>query len=199
MKVRLVYLAAGNSRRFGSNKLLYPLSHKPMYRYGLEVMTELLKADSDRELVVVTRYEPILLAVEELRQKGIDRAFAIPSPESIHGISHSIRTGVLFGKQDSDYYLFMVADQPYIKADTIEWLIKETIHKQSIGGCVTWEGIPGNPVIFSKRLKDALLSLEGDKGGKSVLKPYMDIICRVPASTQEELLDKDTLEDASEK
>lgn len=166
-----------------------------MYRYGLEAMTELLKADQDRELVVVTRFEPILSAVEELRQSGLDRVCAIDSPESIHGISHSIRAGVLFGEHDPDYYLFMVADQPYIKVKTVEQLIKETLTKQQIGGCVTWDGIPGNPVIFSNQLKEALLNLEGDKGGKAVLKPYMDVICKVLASSQEELMDKDTVDD----
>ena len=36
MKIALIMLAAGNSRRFGSNKLLYEIDGKPMYRYILE-------------------------------------------------------------------------------------------------------------------------------------------------------------------
>ena len=36
MKISLIMLAAGNSRRFGSNKLLYEIDGKPMYRHILE-------------------------------------------------------------------------------------------------------------------------------------------------------------------
>ena len=36
MKIAFVMLAAGNSRRFGSNKLLYEIEGKPMYLLTLE-------------------------------------------------------------------------------------------------------------------------------------------------------------------
>ena len=35
MRVTILYLAAGNSRRFGENKLLYPLDGKAVYRHLL--------------------------------------------------------------------------------------------------------------------------------------------------------------------
>ena len=35
MKLGLIMLAAGNSRRFGSNKLLYSIDGMPMYRHIL--------------------------------------------------------------------------------------------------------------------------------------------------------------------
>ena len=35
MKLGLIMLAAGNSRRFGSNKLLYGIDGMPMYRHIL--------------------------------------------------------------------------------------------------------------------------------------------------------------------
>lgn len=36
MRIALIMLAAGNSRRFGGNKLLYEIDGNPMYRYILE-------------------------------------------------------------------------------------------------------------------------------------------------------------------
>ena len=39
MKIALIMLAAGNSRRFGSNKLLCEIDGKPMYRHILEKLT----------------------------------------------------------------------------------------------------------------------------------------------------------------
>lgn len=206
VKVRLILLAAGNSSRFGSNKLLYSIDEKPMFTYGLKVMEELLLKDYNRELYVVTRFDPIIEAVEEMSDdtRFKDRVHAIYSPESKEGVSYSIKAGLRkvslrekdgFMKEEEEayYYVFMVADQPFIKAETVERLIQETIGAGKIGGCVTWEGISGNPVIFSKQLKSELLALEGDKGGKAVLKNYMDEICKIPASSEEELIDKDFL------
>ena len=36
----LIYLASGSARRFGSNKLLFPLEGKPLFLYGLETLAE---------------------------------------------------------------------------------------------------------------------------------------------------------------
>ena len=38
--IHIIYMAAGNSRRFGSNKLFYELDGKPMYRHMLERLIE---------------------------------------------------------------------------------------------------------------------------------------------------------------
>ena len=194
MKTRLILLAAGNSRRFGSNKLLYFIDEKPMFMYGLQVMKELLLEDLDRELYVVTRFEPIIEAVEEMKADPFlqNRTHLVLSPESALGISYTIRAGLVDGEIQPDYYLFMVADQPFIKTETVERLIKETLNQRKIAGCVTWEGVPGNPVIFSKQLKKELSELQEDQGGKRVLKKYMNEICKISASCEEELIDKDT-------
>lgn len=39
--IHIIYMAAGNSRRFGSNKLFYELDGKPMYRQLLERLVEI--------------------------------------------------------------------------------------------------------------------------------------------------------------
>ena len=38
----MIYLAAGNSRRFGSNKLYADLNGKPMFLHGLEALEQVL-------------------------------------------------------------------------------------------------------------------------------------------------------------
>ena len=40
MKIDLILMAAGNSRRFGSNKLLYEWRGKKLYRYMLDALLE---------------------------------------------------------------------------------------------------------------------------------------------------------------
>ena len=43
MKIAFVMLAAGNSRRFGANKLLYEIDGIPMYRHVLEQLDDTKK------------------------------------------------------------------------------------------------------------------------------------------------------------
>ena len=77
----MIYMAAGNSRRFGSNKLFYPIDGKPMYRHVLERLAAICERHSDWEIVLVSQYE-------ELLEQG--RTFAhqtVFSPESRDGAS----------------------------------------------------------------------------------------------------------------
>ena len=59
MKIHMILLAAGFGSRFGSNKLLYEMGGKPMYRHTLDVMLSLAREMKDADVTVVTRYEEI--------------------------------------------------------------------------------------------------------------------------------------------
>ena len=111
MKTALIYLAAGNSRRFGSNKLLYEIEGRPMYRHLLDRLVRLAGTFPDCEVLVVTRYEEIRERVEALRTNGEPVRF-VWSPESAKGASYSIRAGLLeairLGAQEA---AFFVADE----------------------------------------------------------------------------------------
>ena len=53
-ELALILLAAGYSRRFGQNKLLYPVNGKPMYSYGLDTLKKaagLLKVNCQVQVV----------------------------------------------------------------------------------------------------------------------------------------------------
>ena len=60
MRIRMIYMAAGNSRRFGSNKLLYLIDGKPMYLHVLERLSAVCKRHRDWEIVLVSQYEELL-------------------------------------------------------------------------------------------------------------------------------------------
>ena len=80
MKVALIYLAAGNSRRFGKgNKLLWPIEGKRMYLHLLERLKRIENRHSEWELLVVTQYPEI---IEEAGKSGVKTVF---SPESFKG------------------------------------------------------------------------------------------------------------------
>ena len=51
----ILFLAGGSGRRFGENKLLYPLEGRPLYRHGLDMLASLAKTRDDCTLAVVSR------------------------------------------------------------------------------------------------------------------------------------------------
>ena len=53
MKIHIIYLAAGSSRRFGSNKLLWVYEGLPLYRHGLDRLIEMASDRDDCTLTVV--------------------------------------------------------------------------------------------------------------------------------------------------
>ena len=65
MRIHFILLAAGNSRRFGSNKLLSVLNGKPMYRYLTDRLDQ-MNLDFIGKKIVVSQYEQIR---ESLRGK----------------------------------------------------------------------------------------------------------------------------------
>jgi molybdenum cofactor cytidylyltransferase len=137
----------------------------------------------------VTAFPEIREEAERLKQRLADRVNVTDSPDREKGISYSIKAG-LRASGEADYYLFCVADQPWIRKETIQTLIQTTIRQQSVGGYVEWNGVSGNPAIFSRTLVPELLALEGDTGGKRILKGRDDI-CTIQAQEAAEMRDID--------
>lgn len=65
--IHLILLAAGNSRRFGSNKLRFSLDGKPLYRHTLDKLLSVSASYPDCHVYTVTQYEDILEELELLR------------------------------------------------------------------------------------------------------------------------------------
>lgn len=218
--IHLILLAAGCSRRFGSNKLLFELDGRPLYRHTLERVIEAAKmltatgafdttayadadtaADTDAvmqfdsiHLYVVSQYEEILQDVTALAATASTDHFcirAVSSPDSAKGISYSIRAG-LTAAGDDGLYFFFVADQPHLTADTICRFIRASAASGKPTGCVCHDNVPGNPAFFDSSLVPELMALTGDCGGKKVLHKHMENCFFYPLSDEKELEDVDT-------
>ena len=195
--IHIIYMAAGNSRRFGSNKLFYELDGKPMYRHLLDRLAKIKnrynksKSDSQTiDITVVTRYREILDYCA-----CIPDCYAVISPDSEKGISYTIKAGIMAVQEQKklkkssevthhtaekeEYYMFAVADR----------VLKNTGGKRLAFSLRCGDAV-GNPCVFNSSLIPQLLSLEGDKGGRSVAKKndcvYVDI------ADERELMDIDT-------
>lgn len=190
MKINLVLLASGNSKRFGSNKLLYKINGKEMFKYSVDLADDLKKSlkDTIKNIIVVSKYQEIK---EYVLSKNM---IYVENPQSELGISTSIILGVSESEKDrSEYIMFMVCDQPYTKSSTIENFIKSFLKSSKGIGAVAFEKIMGNPCIFSHKYLKDLKKLSGDIGGKKIIKENLDDVYIYEVSTKKELEDIDFL------
>ena len=146
--IHVIYMAAGNSRRFGSNKLLYLYEGKPLYRHGLELLLK-LKQDMGEKLTVtvVTQYAEILEEVQDIFERcGMAGMQAVFCEKSRLGASYTIRAGIeavisqdpVSGQPkegqsmmgEKDYLMFMVADQPHLTLDSVRKLIRTAVSRE---------------------------------------------------------------------
>ena len=172
-QIHMILLAAGFSRRFGENKLLYPIKGKPMYLWTMEKLKEIQKEGLADSLVVVSQYEEILKEAARQEIPGVK------NPRSERGISSSLQIGLEavegFKRRDTeDYYMFFVADQPFLRKETVENFLADFKISGKRIGCMSYRRTPGNPVIFQEYFVPELLELRGDTGGKKVLKKHME-------------------------
>ncbi len=188
MRLACLITAAGSAVRFGEDKLRIPIHGQPMGVHALDVLSQ------------VPFSLPVLVTSEDKRYL-IDRAerlgFAVvlnPAPE--RGMSSSVRLGTehICRAGAYDGILYAVADQPNLRAETVERLVKAF---EGEPGCI-WApeaaGKRGNPVIFPASTFAELLQVTGDRGGRQVIAAHRSLLRTIPADP-EELKDIDTKED----
>ena len=212
MKYSLIYLAAGNSRRFGKNKLLVEWNGRPLYEYGLNTLKEAVKDRTDSEILLVSQYPNILQAHPEV--------VCVYSPKSTEGLSWSIRAGIecVLGReqkreqqqecrrlpdwQEGDHWLlFLTADQPLVEKETIQNLLLQADNAERLTSGKTriirarYAGKEGSPVLFHASLIPELQQLSGDEGGRSVIRAHREEMAFVDSAEERQMADVDTVED----
>ncbi len=180
-KIAVILEAAGNSTRFGSNKLLHVMDDgRPMIASIFDAVRPL----DIYKKVLVTQYDEVAALAPDLNVVMNDR------PDL--GISRSMQLG-LAAAGDADAFMFCVCDQPGLKSATLERLIEA--YKKGTAGIVSlaWQGKMCNPKIFSSRYKEELMRLSGDTGGRQIISAHADDILLVEADSEDEVKDIDRL------
>ena len=183
MNIGCVVMAAGNSLRFGSNKLLQEIDGLPMICRALSSVP----AEQLTTVTVVTQYHAIAEMAAEFGFSSVIN----PHPE--WGISHTIALGIR-SMPEVDAILFLVADQPWLKKHSVELLLENyRLHPDQIVA-LAHHGKRGNPCIFPAEFFAQLRSLQGDTGGSFVIRQHPERLLLVEA-TADELQDVDTPEE----
>ena len=154
-----ILLAAGQSRRFGSNKLLHPVSEDtPMLLMSAKTLTSVLP-----ETVAVINQD-LLGYTTQLEQLGMR---IVINQQAEQGMGSSIACGIE-ASQDAAGWLIALADMPYIKAETIAQLGNKLKDGAAMVAPLC-DQQRGHPVGFNKSFKRELLALNGDVGARYII------------------------------
>ena len=182
-KTTLVHKLAREYHRSGKGVLVTTTTH--MY----------VEADTDLSCDFFALRDKIIkdgycMAVQEQKKTGMhmwQSSVWQKKPEKNSGSLHNT-------VETEDYYMFAVADQPYLKSQSVIKLIDKVLEKKGNKRLVfslRCGDAVGNPCVFHSSLIPQLLSLDGDKGGRSVAKKYDCVY--VDIADERELMDIDSL------
>ena len=179
-----IILASGFSRRMNREKLILPVEGVPMLERVIRAATA---SDLDEVLLVYKKNE-----IRALGQKYGLLLVHNPHPED--GQSAAVKAGVKHAHQESLGFMFLVGDQPFLSVATINRLIAFFNTDKSRIVVPVYGTNRGNPVIFPSSLKQDLLLLEGDQGGRAVMDKLQSRISLVTVSDTMEATDVDSVE-----
>ncbi len=182
-----IVLAAGRSRRMGTQKLLLPYAGRTVIHH----IVEQVAAASPRRLIVVVANDR---AAIEQALAGTP-ALIVVNPDSDGDMLSSVRTGLLALPDDGQGILVVLGDQPSIRTEVI---VTVAIAFEFSGrGIVVpaYRGQRGHPILFSARYRQELLTQFDSTGLRGLLEAHPDDVHEVAISDPSILSDMDVPED----
>jgi len=187
MTIVAILLAAGQSRRFGTaNKLLQDLDGAPLVRHALDA----IDCAEVAEIIVVTGADSN--AIQDACGSGRWRFVRNANPSA--GLASSIRTGLAALPRSIAGVLIALGDMPDVSQALVSGLC-QNFHQRGGEHIVypqTAARQQGHPVIWPRTLFSELCALEGDTGGKHLLRLHADRCCPVNVETNDIVADIDT-------
>ncbi len=184
-------LAAGQSRRFGSNKLASVITingqQKPLLLHTLDNWlavfdTVYLALPADDNLLQL-----LINALPET-QRGRIMSVTVSHPEE--GMSQSLQAGIT-ASEDAAGWLIGLADMPWVKPAVLIALQQAMATGAKIAAPY-YQGLRGQPVGFHADYKEALMTIGGDEGARQLLKAAAGQIVVIETADNGILLDIDS-------
>jgi len=193
VKIGAVILAAGLSKRMGQPKQLLMLGSKPLFRYAVD-------------LALHAQLSPVVVIggkeVGELRThcNGLP-VEVLFNEEYATGMASSLKLGIHAVGERADAAMIFLADQPLVPNQLVRQMIDVYLAHREKGIWIVrpeYKGLAGHPVLIDAQLYPQFERIQGDEGGKKVIKQYNDRLLCLPCSTSVWGADVDTPEDLQE-
>jgi molybdenum cofactor cytidylyltransferase len=157
-QVAIIVLAAGNARRFGSDKLMADLDGAPL---GLRAARNLAEIDAAAHFAVC---QPEAVIASLYAEAGYA---VVENPHAELGLSGSLHLAVAAAaKTQAQALLIALADMPFIMASHIDALI-QACDGEIIASSDGNQSMP--PAIFPRTNWPLLLETKGDAGARQIL------------------------------
>jgi len=179
-----IILASGFSSRMKEDKLLINID-------GVAMVERVIKACK------LSCLDDIILIYRKEEVKRIGEKYGLKTfynPNAHLGQSEALKIGVREAKS-ADAYMFLLGDQPFITSKLIDKLIDEYNKTKATIVVPNYNGENGPPTIFSSTYRCELLALQGDKGGRDIIKKNIHSVQRVNIEDVKAGMDIDTIED----
>lgn len=159
MNIAGILLAAGNSTRFGTQKLTHALPDGQ--QIGIQ-SARVMAGTVDRCLAIVRDQDRPFS--DHLRRLGYD---IVVQPVRDAGMGDSLALGVR-AVEHADGWLVALADMPWIRQCTLKKVI-DSLEAGAAIAAPTYRGKRGHPVGFSRSYRSELMRLSGDAGARQIL------------------------------
>jgi molybdenum cofactor cytidylyltransferase len=184
-RIAALLLAAGQSRRMGSNKLLAEIDGVPM----VARTAQRLLSSHARPIIAVlgNQADQVDAALGRL---PIER---VRNPNFAEGLSTSLKCGLAALPPDIDAVVVCLGDMPLIAGRDLDRLIAAFNPLEGRAIIVpTRRGKRGNPVLWARRFFPEMAELAGDVGAKHLIGEHADLVCEVEMDSDGVLVDIDT-------
>jgi len=178
-EVAAIVLAAGMSQRFGSDKLLHPLTLRGM-TLPLAAHSLIPWLDTFAHTTVVVRpgAKVFRSAIEGALGTGKSASIRwIECTDAAQGMAASLICGVR-GNFDAFGWLIGLADMPAVPAHAIA-SVRDALAAGAAIAAPAHAGRRGHPVGFSRHYRVELLALQGDTGGRRLLERDMSEVVEI--------------------
>jgi molybdenum cofactor cytidylyltransferase len=184
-RIAAVVLAAGRSRRMGTNKLVERVGDGPMVARVVDAAL----ASSAAPVLVVTGHQRQAVAAT---LEGRPVTF-VHNPAYAEGISTSVKAGIAALPDDVDGVLICLGDMPGITPAVLDRLIAAYAPAENRAICVpTFAGRRGNPVLWDRRFFAEMMEIAGDTGARHLVGAHADQVAEVEMADDGVLVDVDT-------
>lgn len=188
-----IFLAAGEGKRFGAEKLLFPLDGEPLFIRSLRASCE----SSLEEIVVVLGHDAEKIE-QAIREYILDlrKIKIVINPRYKEGMISSFNSGLSVLNGDEKGALMILADMPFVRSATIDKLIRSWNGRDFLIPEINGE--KRHPRIIPRILFKEFLEMGSLHSGMAVLEKNRDLIKTLSFVNDKEFRDIDQLSDIPE-
>jgi molybdenum cofactor cytidylyltransferase len=182
-----IILAAGESLRMGTNKLLLPFN-------GSLIINKVI------ENIIQSQVNHILVVLGAFRNEMIAAIGKLPvayceNPDYKHGMLTSVQCGFKNMPETTQAAVIFLGDQPMIPGHVTRLMIRS--YEQTGKGILVpvYKGKRGHPILIDRKYADAIIKLDPAEGLRTLLVRFSKDVQEVEVEMPEILRDIDTVED----